>query len=291
LTGRYKYKTVINKCCIIGLGLLGGSLGLAIGENKFAKERWGMDCCRMTEEKALRMGAIDHSGSLGEALDGADLVILAIPVGKIPFTLQTIVPFLGAETIVTDTGSTKRNVLEAMFTIKGSCKPVGGHPMVGSEKSGIISARANLFLQSTYYLVPVGEERNREVKIMKKFITALGANPVVIDAKVHDRVMAPLSHLPQLVALGLVSVLQQYSLEIEDIEKYMGKGFLDTTRIAAGNSSLWHDIFNNNKDNLFEAVSFLLKEIDNIQKILSESDRQALIKIIEDKAVFRRSIS
>lgn len=282
---------VVNKCCIIGLGLLGGSLGLALGENRLTGERWGIDYNSLTEKEAIKIGAIDCSGSLQDAVEGADLVIMSVPVGDMPELLKSIEPFLGENTIVTDTGSTKRNVIDAMAKVKNSCKPIGGHPMVGSEKSGIKSARANLFSGATYFLVPVGKRNKREVMIMEKIVMSLGAYPVKIEAKEHDRVMAPLSHLPHLVALGLVSVLQKYALRMEDIEKYVGKGFIDTTRIAAGNSFLWHDIFNDNKDNLIEAVSFLLQELDTMLNCLNKSERQALLKLMDENSAYRRSIS
>ncbi|NLX90805.1 MAG: prephenate dehydrogenase [Firmicutes bacterium] len=280
-------KNIVKKCCIIGLGLIGGSLGLAFGKYGIAFERWGNDADPRAMEKAVKSGAVDKTAPLPEALEGAELVILAAPVGKIPALLEEIAPHVvDNKTLVTDVGSSKRAIVAAMQRVlPGLC--LGGHPMAGSELSGIEAADPDLFTKAVYFLIPDADTPTHKVELMEKIILAIRARPMLINAEEHDRIMAPLSHLPKLISSGLVNVLGRYREEYRAIFSLAGTGFKETTRIAAGNPQLWLDIFESNKDNLKEALSLFLQEIQTMIVYLDEEDKSGLYGSLQKAASLR----
>lgn len=282
-------KNIVKKCCIIGLGLIGGSLGLAFGKYGIAFERWGNDTDPRAMEKAVKSGAVDRTAQLPEALEGTDLVILSAPVGKIPALLEEIAPHIDNNALVTDVGSSKRVIVEAMQKVlPGLC--LGGHPMAGSELSGIEAAGPDLFKKAVYFLTPDADTPAHKVELMEKIILTIGARPMLINIEEHDRLMAPLSHLPKLISAGLVNVLGRYGEEYQAILSLAGNGFKDTTRIAAGNPQLWLDIFESNKDNLKEALSLFLQEIQTMITYLDEEDKSGLYGSLQRAASLRRHL-
>ncbi len=285
----FKQKHIVNKCCIIGLGLIGGSLGLALAKYGVASERWGYDTDPLAMENAVGKGAVDKTASLPEALKEADLVILSAPVGKIPFLLGEIAPHLHRNVLVTDVGSSKKIIVGAMQKrLPGAC--LGGHPMAGSELSGVEAANPDLFQGAVYFLTPVKDTPLQKVELMEKVILSIGARPKQIDCEEHDRIMAPLSHLPMLVSCGLVNVLGRYNEQCSTIFSLAGNGFKDTTRIAAGDPLLWSDIFASNKDNLREALSLFLQEMQTMSEYLDGKDQNGIYESLRKAASLRSNL-
>jgi len=291
LVERFKPGYIITKCCIIGLGLIGGSLGLAFGKYGIALERWGYDANLKAMEEAIKRGAVDQTGPLPDALKGAELVILSTPVGKIPPLLEAIAPYLQKNALVTDVGSSKRVIVEAMQNVLPEVYCLGGHPMAGSELSGIEAANPDLFQEAVYFLTPVRNTPANILGLMEKIILSIGARPRQINSEEHDQIMAPLSHLPKLISSALVNVLGRYGAEDQTLFSCAGRGFKDTTRIAAGDPQLWLDIFESNKDKLMDSLTLFLEEITLMMGYLDKGDKDGLNESLQKAAFLRRHLS
>ncbi len=287
-----KKKSILTKCCIIGLGLMGGSMGMALGKCGLVQERWGFDLNPRAMKEAKDRGAVDETGPLSSALERAELVIIAAPVGVIPSLLENIVPLLDSNALVTDMGSSKLFVTEAMCSkLPPWIHGIGGHPMAGSELSGIGSASAELFQDAAYYLTPARGVTQKSLELMEVVVRSIGARPQLIDPWEHDMLMAPLSHLPQLVSVTLVNVMARYSQKKNEISSMVGRGFKDTTRIAAGDPLIWRDIFLSNKGNVQESLKTFFQEMEVFIDCLERGDEEGIYNFLEGAASFRRSLT
>jgi len=257
---------------ILGVGLLGGSIGLAV--------RAAMPDCRIigcghrqsTLGRAVEMGAIDE-GQLdpAAAVKDSDLVILCTPVGLFESMLRKIAPALAPGCTVTDVGSTKRSVAAAAESILPETVDfVPSHPMSGSEKRGVEFARADLFRHGLCILTPTDKTPPPALARVEEFWKALGMRTTRLDPATHDRLLADVSHLPHLLAAALLSMQEEAALEL------CGKGFLDTTRIAGGDGALWRDILADNADNLRAAVRRLQVELAEVVSLLGPGHGEAL---------------
>ena len=238
------------RVAIIGTGLIGGSIGLALRKSKL--ERVGFDRPSVLKE-ALKRGAVDEKAkSLAEAVASADLVILALPVGEILVVLPEIVRQAGAQTIITDTGSTKKEICQLAEAL-GLKNFVGGHPLAGKEDSGIQNADGRLFSGRNWFLC---SKRNSAALVrMKNFAKMLGAKPVVVEPGEHDRILAATSHLPQLVSTILsATVAELLGKEANKIKTFAGSGLYDATRLASSPFSMWGDVFASNREGVFRAL-------------------------------------
>ncbi len=239
---------------VLGVGLLGGSIGLAAKARLNQCHVSGYAHRRETLQSALERGVIDDGYDDPRlAVQNADLVVLCTPVGMLGDLLDQIVPALAPGTIVTDVGSTKRSlVAHAARTMAGSpAKFVGSHPMAGSEKRGVQFAQADLFVGATCVLTPDDSTDGDALSGAETFWTDLGMRTVRMSPAEHDRRVADISHLPHALAAALVAMQEGESLA------FAGKGFADATRIAAGDGGLWRDIFLDNRDNLRASLTRL----------------------------------
>lgn len=257
---------------IIGVGLLGGSIGLGLKACSARCRIVGYGHRKQTLERAMEFGAIDGwSGDLGEAVADADLVILCTPVGLFEDMLQKLGPALKAGTMVTDVGSTKRSVVRlAGKYLPENCPFVGSHPMAGSEKRGVEYARADLFRGATCIVTPTAGSAAKAVASVQGFWELLGMRVVRLSPEEHDAAIADISHLPHVLAASLVAMQSHMALPLA------GKGFLDTTRIASGDAALWRDILLDNRDNLKASLDRLEKELAGLRKLLSPGKGEAL---------------
>ncbi len=282
---------LVKKCCIAGLGLIGCSLGLALGKHGLALERWGYDIAPQARKEAEARGAVDKTAPLAQALDGAELIILAAPVGLIPGLLAEAAPFLAEGALVTDVGSSKRAIVEAAHKVlPPGTAFIGGHPMAGSEQPGIGRAHPDLFQEAAYFLTLESLVPEDGLELMKKIIHRIGAYPVTITPAEHDRLMAPLSHLPQLIATALVNTLAGYSRADSTIPSLAGRGFKDSTRIAAGAPYLWQDILISNRDNLLDCLDLFMQEIERLRGYLKQGDKEGLSSSLVKAASLRRTL-
>lgn len=262
---------------VLGLGLLGGSVGLGAARAFGRVRRVGYSHRAGTRRRALEAGVVDEvRGTAAAAAGGADLVILASPMGTFPELMAEIRPAVGARAVVTDVGSTK--VLPVRWAGKylRGAEYVGSHPMAGSEQRGLEFARADLFEGRACIVTPTGQNRREAVRFVRRFWEALGMRVQEMGAAEHDRVLARISHLPHVLAAALVrsSALEEMLL--------CGKGFLDTTRIASGPVSVWRDILLANAGNTAGAIGRLTGELERMRRALERGDEKTVVRLLEE---------
>ncbi len=264
----------LKRVAIFGVGLLGGSIGLALRAR-------GRGDCRIvgyghrlsTLDQAREIGAVDEiTQDARQAAEGADLIILCTPVGVLGDLLGQIAPVIGAKAIVTDVGSTKRSVVRAAEALlkPGHGSFVGSHPMAGSEKRGVEFARTDLFEGARCIVTPSERTDAAALKAVEAFWKSLGMNVVRLSPEDHDRLVCDISHLPHAVAAALVAMQSDESLSLA------GKGFLDTTRVAGGDGGLWRDILQDNRDNVAGSIRRLREQLDQLLALLEPSKKEQL---------------
>ena len=252
---------------IVGVGLIGGSVGLAARRRLGATVR-GVD---PRAAAALRAGAIDEAcDDLETALAGADAAVVAVPVGALPETVARVLAAAPPGCAVTDVGSTKR----AVVARNGDARFVGGHPLAGSEAAGVEHARADLFEGATWYLTPTTGSSGVLLERLHRLVAGLGARPVAIDAATHDRVMAAVSHLPHVLANLLVAQATR-ALGGETLPP-TGPSFRDATRVAGAHPALWTDIYLANRDALIAALDDVAERLAAARAALAAGDRERL---------------
>ncbi len=273
--------TPFQRVALVGLGLIGGSWGLALKKHGFRGRRVGCDRAEIVA-RAVTAGALDEGGEdlLGAVRD-ADLVIVAAPVGVILDLLPRLGTAVPARALVTDVGSTKRLICQRAREVFGE-QPrfLGGHPLAGKEQSGLENAAASLFEQARYVLTPLSPDHLSEpqVKAFSSLIESIGARPFVSDASSHDRAVAYLSHLPQLVASGLASVALEQSQEDFLPLELAASGFRDVTRLADSPYSLWRDICLTNVQNIQAALDLLIDKLEAMKLHLSDRELEREFK-------------
>jgi len=262
-----KEESDFKKITIIGVGLIGGSLGLALKENRPNFRIVGVDKQEIIK-KAIIRGAIDEgTANLEEGTKEADIVILATPVKTILDLLSQINPFLKKECLVTDTGSTKKQIVKrANKMLSKDIHFIGGHPMVGSEKYGIDSADRHLFHDKTYILTPTNKSNLVALEKTFSIIRMIGAKKLILDPLDHDRIVGAVSHLPQILAVSLTNTISMLAQEENNNNyfKVIGGGFKDMTRIASSPYKIWEDICKTNQENILK----MIQEFRNYLEVL-----------------------
>lgn len=243
---------------IIGVGLIGGSLGLALREHKLVGKVVGFDTSEVLV-KALQCGAIDAGdATVAGACRGSDLIVLAAPVSAIRDLLPQVAAAASPLALITDTGSTKREIIATAKVVFGEDADVrflGGHPMAGKELSGVERADADLFSNAVWILTPVDgtELQHAPARRFQRLLEKI-ARPIVLEASEHDRICAWVSHLPQLLSTALANAIQKEFGNSERLHGIGGRALREMTRIAASPFSMWGDIFATNADNLDAAL-------------------------------------
>jgi prephenate dehydrogenase len=265
----------MQKILIIGLGLIGGSLGLALRQassNGDSFEITGYDRSTERLQKAIQMGAIDYaSDTLTAAVQDAQMVMLATPALAVPQLLREIAPFLRAGTIVTDTASTKAAVMRwAEELLPADIPFIGGHPMAGATGS-LEAAQADLFHNATYCLTPGTATKPQAIEMLHRIIQALGATPLLIDAATHDRCAAAISHIPFLASVALVKMLTN-DTHIDLMSRLASSGFRDATRLAAGDPTMYHDISLTNREAILSWLDAYSKQLQALRQLLATAD-------------------
>jgi len=260
---------------IVGLGLMGGSWGLALKQRGFPGCRVGCDRPDVLNH-ALAAGAVDEgSADLPTAVRDADLIILATPVGVILDLLPQLKGAVPPRALVTDVGSTKRLICQRAREVLGE-EPLflGGHPLAGKERSGLENADAALLENARYVLTPLSPDHlaDERVKAFSSLLEALGARPFVMEASTHDRAVAFLSHLPQLVSSGMASMIAEQGAEDFLPLELAASGFRDVTRLAESPYSLWRDICLTNIENIQSALEALIDKLETMKLHLSDRE-------------------
>lgn len=274
---------IFDKIAIVGLGLIGGSIALA------ARQLWpsglviGVDR-RDVLEKAMVLHAIDVAADDPVVMAEADLVILAAPVRENIELLARLDEHVPGTAIVTDVGSTKRAIVEAARALPPRFTFVGGHPLGGAARGGIEHARADLFTGRPWLFTPAGDSTGAALERLHGFVSALGAQPRTLDAAEHDRLLACLSHLPQLTASALMHIVGTHAQR--DGLALAGRGLMDTTRLAASPAPIWRDIAATNSDYLGAALDELIATLQQLRGELAEGS--ALEEIFDSANRWRR---
>jgi prephenate dehydrogenase len=264
------------KVAVLGVGLIGGSIGLAVRTRAGAQVS-GWDPGPGVCARALALGAIDAAADdIAGAVEDADVVFVAAPVGALVQTVRTALNSAGPETVVTDVGSTKRFVAETL----ADPRFVAGHPLAGSALSGVEHAREDLFEGATWYLSPADDTPETLYKRLHRLIVSFGAEPVPIDAGTHDKLMASVSQLPHVLANLLVAQVAGAHKEGDrpalSHTSGIGPSFRDATRVAGSNSAIWTDIYMSNRDALIIAIDELAERLHLVRDALQAGNAEAL---------------
>ncbi len=269
----------MQRIAIIGVGLIGGSLGLVWKKRLNDVHVVGFDSARVLET-ALRRGAIDRGASSpADAVRDAHVVVLAAPLRTIVATLEEIAPHLRAGTVVTDVGSVKRPVIhQAVETLADDVIFVGGHPMAGSERRGVRYADALLFENATYVLCPAGPTGNLadDRPQFVELIRATGARLLILDADRHDHIAATVSHLPQLIAVALMNYAAERNEQDDAFLKLAAGGFRDMTRIASSSFDVWRDILVANTGPILDALAGFSNGLQKLRGRMGAEDLKEL---------------
>lgn len=263
----------MDRIAIIGLGLIGGSIGLALKAAKLQNvEVVGHDSSRQALGEAKRRGAVDRAeGALRDALKDADLVVLATPVMALRDVMSEAAPYLTEGALVTDTGSTKACVMEwARELLPSHVSFVGGHPMAGKETAGMQAAEATLFRNAVYPLCPSPAADPDTVKVAVWLVeSVLGARPFFVDPHEHDGLVAGVSHLPIILSAALVSCTTQ-SPSWRELSKLAATGYRDLTRLSAGDPTMSRDICLSNRESLSRWIDACIAELQEYRRLIQE---------------------
>jgi prephenate dehydrogenase len=257
---------------IIGVGLIGGSIGLAARERTEARVT-GWDPVPEALDAAAARGAIDAAAdSLAAAVEGADMAFVAAPVGALPEAVDAVLAAAGPECVVSDVGSTKAAIVAG----RDDPRFVGGHPLAGAETAGVANARADLFAEATWYLTPTERTSGILYERLHRRIAALGAQPTAIDAAAHDRLMASVSHLPHVLANVLVAQAAAATREEDEHLPAAGPSFRDATRVAGANDAIWTDVYLANRDALVDRIDEAVRRLSEVRDALAGQDAAAV---------------
>jgi prephenate dehydrogenase len=263
---------VAPRVAVLGVGLIGGSIGLA-ARQRLGAEVAGFDPDASTREAALASGAADTAtDSIAAAVEGAEVVFCAAPVGLLPELAAAALVACGPEAAVTDVGSTKRDIVAALGADE---RFVGGHPLAGAETAGVANARADLFEGARWYLTPTEHSSGLLYDRLQRAVAGLGARPQAIDATQHDHLMATVSGMPHAVANALVAEAAGDLASGERVPE-VGPSFRDATRVAGSNPAIWADIFASNREAIADSVEAVARRLDTAAALIRAGDRAAI---------------
>jgi prephenate dehydrogenase len=271
---------VLGRICIIGVGLIGGSFARALKTANACREIVGAGRNEAQLVRAQELGVIDaYALDVAEAARGADVVVLAVPVGSTEAVVRQLAPVLGAKTILTDVGSTKASVVAAVERALGTLPPrfVPGHPIAGTEKSGVEASFAELFQQRRVILTPLSHTDPEATATVRRLWELTGAEVVEMDVQHHDEVLAATSHLPHLLAFALVDTLARME-ERREIFRFAAGGFRDFTRVASSDPQMWHDICLANRDALLDLLATYQADLDRLAAAVREGRGEVLLE-------------
>jgi cyclohexadieny/prephenate dehydrogenase len=280
------------RVAIIGLGLIGGSIGLAVRDMLPDVVTTGWDADAGVRERAAKRGLVGTvCDTVAETVSEADIVILCVPVGAMGYAAEAIAPHLKPGTIVSDVGSSKRSVGEALTASLPNAVVIPAHPVAGTEKSGPDAGFPELFRHRWCIVTPNEHTPQEAVRTVCAFWEGLGAKVEVMDAEHHDLVLAVTSHIPHLIAYTIVGTAS----DLEDVTrseviKYSAGGFRDFTRIAASNPTMWRDVFLSNRDAVLEVLGRFTEDLSLLQRAIRNGDGDTLFDLFEKTRAIRNSI-
>jgi prephenate dehydrogenase len=281
--------TAPESVALIGTGLIGGSIGLALRREGVAVRGFDHDPARAKAAEAL--GAVDAlAADVADAVAGADLVVVAVPVGHVA---EVVLEALDAGAVlVTDVGSVKAPVVATVEAARPdlAARFVGGHPMAGSEQEGLAGASADLFVGATWVLTPTGRTDPQVFAEVRAWVAGFGAEAIAVAPELHDALVAVVSHVPQLAASTLMNVASAGNDEHAVMLRLAAGGFRDMTRIASSHPAIWPDICLANRDAIVGALDRYLDELTRVRAIVAAGDRRDLLALLESARVARRNL-
>ena len=286
-------RAIINKMTIIGLGLIGSSIGHACKKHGLVKEIIGYDQDPRTREIAMEIGFVDGvADSIGKAVLDSDVVVLCVSVGVMAEVGKSVIPHLKQGAILTDVGSVKRSVIDSIMpSIPEGIHFVPGHPIAGTEKSGPRAGFASLFDGRWAILTPVEETDKDAVSLISSLWEGFGAKVDIMDANHHDKVLGITSHLPHLIAFTIVNTASELEDDLKsEVIKYSAGGFRDFTRIAASDPVMWRDIFLNNQDASLDLLQRFIEDLTGLQKAIRRGNGDVLEDMFTRTKAIRQEV-
>jgi prephenate dehydrogenase len=275
---------MIDHLSIIGVGLIGSSLALALKQAGYVKKVTGYGRNIDKLKLGVQLGVLDcYQTSIADAVKDVDVVVIAVPLGAMDSVFAELAESISETIVITDVGSAKASVIDCARTHlgEGVSRFVAGHPIAGTEKSGIEAGFATLFQDRKIILTPVAETSIHALEVVRDMWQACSAEVESMDVRHHDRVLAATSHLPHMLAFSLVSHLSKMS-DQDEIFSYAAGGFRDFTRIASSDPVMWRDICLANSEALLELIEGYQHELDSISKAIREHDADALYDSFKD---------
>ena len=270
------------RVAIVGLGLMGGSLGMALKARRACREVIGIARRQANVDEAVAMGAVDWGTlDMAKGVAQADLVVLATPVRTVLRQLQEVGPLVPPGCCILDMGSTKGEICRAMTLLPAEVQPVGGHPMCGKEKAGISAAEAGLYEGKTFVLSPLERTSPQAVQLAESLAEAVGSHVLYLEPDEHDRLVAAISHLPYLLSCALVATAERVAERDERVWDVAASGFRDTTRLAASDVTMLLDILMTNREAVLAMVEGLQNELTHLAESLRRGDEAGLRSALE----------
>ena len=274
---------LIRRLCVIGVGLIGGSLARALKQAGEVGEVVGSGRNEDNLQAAVRLGVVDrYDIDATRAVVDADVVMLAVPLGAMATVLRDIAPYLSPDAVLTDAGSAKGSVVADVKRVYGVIPPnfVPGHPIAGTERSGVEASFATLFQHRRVILTPLAETDADAHRLIRRMWELTGAEVVDMGVRHHDAVLAATSHLPHMLAYTLVDTLARLDDRAE-IFRYAAGGFRDFTRIASSDPRMWHDICVANREQLLEMIALFSADLSRLAEAIRNDDREAILAIFQ----------
>lgn len=284
---------MIDTITVIGMGLIGSSIARNIQEKKLAKTLVAADVNEDVCAKVIELEIADYvTNDLKRGVEDADVIILAVPVGAVAAVAKSIAPYVKPGAIISDTGSVKLSVIEAMEPlIRDDLEVVPAHPIAGTEFSGPEAGFAELFDGRWCILTPLDNTSIKAVEVMTKLWEACGAQIEIMDAKHHDLVLGITSHLPHLIAYTIVGTANELEDDIKsEVIKFSASGFRDFTRIASSDPTMWRDVFLNNKGAVLEVLQRFTEDLTALQKAIRKGDGDYLYQRFDETRAIRKEV-
>ncbi|MBT8606119.1 prephenate dehydrogenase/arogenate dehydrogenase family protein [Polynucleobacter paneuropaeus] len=276
---------------IVGVGLIGASLGLALKQAGVVTKVLGVGRSQSNLEQALKIGAIDGAVDLVDAAKQSDLIVLCVPVAQMRATFTAIEPHLASKTLITDAGSTKSDVILAAKEVLGkkACQFVPAHPIAGGAQHGASAAKADLFFGRQVIICPLQENSPQDIALVEKFWQAVGALVKMLSSVQHDAIYAAVSHLPHILSYALMASVIN-SEDAVDKLSHIGAGFKDFTRIAASSPEMWRDICLANSTSILKELDQYLAIVQHLRKLIADNDGTGIERVFAKASKARQDL-
>ena len=276
---------------IVGVGLIGASLGLALKQAGVVTKVLGVGRSQLNLEQASKIGAIDGAVDLVDAAKQSDLIVLCVPVAQMRATFAAIEPHLASKTLITDAGSTKGDVILAAKEVLGkkACQFVPAHPIAGGAQHGASAAKADLFFGKQVIICPLQENSPQDIALIEKFWQAVGALVKMLSSVQHDAIYAAVSHLPHILSYALMASVIN-SEDAADKLSHIGAGFKDFTRIAASSPEMWRDICLANSTSILKELDQYLAIVQHLRKLIADNDGAGIERLFAKASKARQDL-